>query len=305
MIPKVIVTGGAGFIGANLTKKLIGLGYKVVVIDDLSSGRNLIPGAEMIVSRIGDIKASELVDKEIETVFHLAAQIDVKKSVADPVLDAEQNIIEFLRFHGLCREIRVKKFIFASSGGAIYSNPRSLPTPENDLETPLTPYGVAKLTIEKYLQSFYSLFGLPYVALRLANVYGPLQSPCGEAGVVSIFCKKLLCRETVTIYGDGEQTRDFVYVDDVVNAFLAAMRSEASGIFNVGTRKETAINEVYRILQEINDKPSRMKYVKALPGDQRRSCIENRLAGQTLGWKPVVPVSEGLRRTYSWFSNLD
>ncbi len=303
-----MVTGGAGFIGSNLVKRLVDAGKDVIVIDNLSRGfpHNIPKQAAFLPVSIGSAelekKLPPLIIGQSVSVIHLAAQIDVRNSVANPVDDARINIMESLKFLSLCSRLEVKKFIFASSGGAIYGKPNSIPTSEKDLEWPQNPYGVAKLAFEKYLYCHYQNFGLPYIALRLANVYGPMQDASGEAGVIAVFCRRMLTGESISIYGNGEQTRDFVYVGDVVEAFTRALNSKKTGIFNIGTGKETSINRIFAYLEKINGQDGiKPEYLPSKKGEQIRSCLEAKKAKKLLGWKPRVMINEGLKQTYEWF----
>jgi UDP-glucose 4-epimerase len=291
-------------------RKLTELGYNVIVIDNLTCGlrENVPMGVELLKMNVGspDIgeKLAGLDNGRIDAVFHLAAQIDVRKSVENPVFDARVNIMETLQFLGFCRDFGVKRFVFASSGGAIYGQPNAIPTPETDLENPINPYGVAKLAIEKYLHVFYLLHGLPYLALRLSNVYGPYQTSHGEAGVVAIFCRRLIAGENPVIYGNGSQTRDYVYVEDVVKAFLRALdRPDKTGCYNIGTQRETDVKALLRELTSISGDKVTPEYRNARKGEQMRSCLDYTKARKELDWKPDFTLHEGLSRTYRWFLN--
>jgi len=323
MSKKILVTGGAGFIGSHLVDALIERGYKVVVIDNLSTGKkeNLNPEffkkskvsakAKFYKVDICSPKVSEIFEKEKpEIVFHLAAQINVRKSVEDPISDAKTNILGSLNIiKSFIREIGVQslehsrnsKFIFASSGGAIYGKVQKIPTPENYLPNPISPYGIAKLTIERYLKFYKETFGLNFISLRFANVYGPRQDPKGEAGVVSIFIDKILKRERPIIFGSGNQTRDFVFVEDVVSALLKAIEYQGNKeVFNIGTGIETSINELEELISKIIDKKIQPKFEPAKPGDLKRSCLDISLAKKELKWKPKYNLENGLKKTIKW-----
>jgi len=233
-------------------------------------------------------------------VFHLAAQIDVRKSVADPVADAQINILGSLNILENARRHNVKKIVFTSTGGAIYGDADVVPTPETYREFPLSPYGIAKLSIEKYLNYYGAVFGLHYVIVRLANVYGPRQNSKGEAGVVAIFCDKMLAGQPPVINGSGRQTRDFVYVGDVVAAEMAALRAKKNGFYNIGTGKETNINEIFKQLNKLLDSNFKTTYAPAKPGEQKRSCLDNTKAKNELGWQPEHSVEDGLKKTIEW-----
>jgi len=314
---KILVTGGAGFIGSHLTDKLIEKSHQVVVIDDLSTGKreNINPRAKFYEVDICDSKISQIFQEEKpEIVFHFAAQIDIRKSVGDPIKDAKINILGSLNLLENCRKVEIKKFIFASTGGAIYGDTDIVPTPETHPENPESPYGICKLTIEKYLNFYKKTFGLNYTVLRLANVYGPRQNSKGEAGVIAIFCDKILKDEKVIINGDGEQdekviingdgeqTRDFVFVDDVVEAaLLVAMEKEKSDIYNISTAKETNINEIFGKIKELINSDCQEIHGPAKPGEQERSCLDYSKAKEELNWQPRCEFKKGLKETISWF----
>jgi len=301
---KILITGGAGFIGSHLTDKLIEKGHDVVVIDNLSTGKkeNLNPKAKFYEIDICDSKISQIFqDEKPEIVFHFAAQIDVRKSVKDPIEDAEVNILGPLNLLQNCQKVGVKKFIFASSGGAIYGDTDIIPTPETHSETPESPYGICKLTIEKYLNFFQKTFGLNYTVLRLANVYGPRQNSKGEAGVIAIFCDRMLKNEEIVINGDGEQSRDFVFINDVVNATILAIEQEKSDIYNIGTGIETNINEIFRKIKGLTNSNCEEIHASAKPGEQRRSCLDCSKVEQELGWRPEHDLGRGLQETINWF----
>ncbi len=300
----VLVTGGAGFIGSHLADALLAAGHRVVVLDDLSTGRRerVAPAARFVEGdlRRFDIEAL-LREERIAAVFHHAAQIDVRKSVADPVFDAEVNVLGTIRLAKACLGAGVFQILFASSGGAIYGDPLGFAADESHPMNPISPYGTAKLAGEKYLECL--AFGTPMVVtlLRYANVYGPRQDGSGEAGVVGIWMKRLLEGKDGVIYGDGGQSRDFVYVGDVVSANLAAFRKKAKGVFNIGTGIETTVNALYDGVAKAcgTGRPARREAGK--PGEQRRSVLDVSRAARVLGFTPAVPLSEGLRRTAAWF----
>jgi len=304
---KYLVTGGAGFIGSHLVDRLIKDKHRVIVIDNLSTGKkeNLNPKAEFYKIDIQNPKISQIFKKEKpEVVFHFAAQIDVRKSVETPIEDAKINILGTLNLLENCKKSKVNKFIFASTGGAIYGEAGIVPTPETYLELPLSPYGIAKLAIEKYLNYYYKVFNLPYISLRLANVYGPRQNSKGEAGVIAIFCDKMLSGKQPIINGDGKQTRDFVFVEDVIEASILAMKNKKVGIYNIGTAKETSINEIFNLLKEIANLKIEKKYGPAKIGEQKRSCLNFKKAKKELNWKARYELKEGLKQTIDWFSAI-
>ncbi len=301
---KALVTGGAGFIGSHVCDALLAKGHEVVVVDNLSSGRkeNLDPRARLAVLDIRARETADLIERERpHAVFHLAAQMDVRRSVEDPAFDAQSNILGFLNVLEACRRAKVKKVLFSSTGGAIYGEQDVFPAPEGHPTRPVSPYGVSKAAGELYLGYYRAQHGLDFVALRYANVYGPRQNPHGEAGVVAIFCQKLVAGQPCVIYGDGGQSRDFVYCGDVARANLLALESDFVGPVNIGTGVETDIKAVYRLLAEAAGRREPVRYEAGKPGEQRRSVIDNRLAGTALGWKPTVAVREGLAETFRSF----
>lgn len=306
---KVLVTGGAGFIGSHLADALIERGYDVHIIDDLSGGRreNVPEGATFHELDIRSHEAASLiVDEAFDAIFHLAAQMDVRRSVADPRYDADVNVLGFLNLIEAARGVPVKKLVFASTGGAIYGEPDPAvngggPQPEEHPQQPVSPYGITKLVTEKYLHFYEVSYGIPYAAMRFGNVYGPRQNPHGEAGVVAIFAERLLDGRQPVINGPGEQTRDYVYVGDVVRAVLAGFDHEGSGVFNVGTSKETSVNELFRTLNTLTGDRADEVHAEAKPGEQQRSVLDVSRAREVLGWTPEVDLEEGLRRTVEWF----
>lgn len=301
---KILVTGGAGFIGSHLVDGLVDKENQVSIIDNLSTGKieNINPKTTFHNADICDAAVDGIFQKEKpEIVFHLAAQIDVRKSVADPLADAQTNILGSLNIIETARRHNVKKIIFTSTGGAIYGDADVVPTPETYRELPLSPYGIAKLSIEKYLYYYGAVFGLRYAVLRLANVYGPRQNSKGEAGVVAIFCDKMLAGQQPVINGAGRQTRDFVYVDDVVAAETAALRVKKNGTYNIGTGKETNINGIFKQLNRLLGSNFKMAHAPAKPGEQKRSCLDIAKAKKELGWQPEHGVEDGLKKTAEWF----
>lgn len=303
-MPKILVTGGAGFIASHITDRYISEGYDVVVVDDLSSGRleNLNPKATFYKMDIRDKGISAIFEKERpDIVNHHAAQMDVRRSVTDPGFDAEVNILGMLNLLQNSINHGVKKFLFASSGGAIYGEQEVYPAPESHVANPLSPYGISKLAGEKYLFYYKEVHGLEYVALRYANVYGPRQNPHGEAGVVAIFSTKLLKGEQPVINGDGKQTRDYVYVKDVAEANWQATVRNYGGPVNIGTGIETDVNELFKKLVTLTGSNAKEVHAPAKAGEQKRSVIDNRKAGEVLGWKPKVALEQGLRETVEFF----
>jgi UDP-glucose 4-epimerase len=303
---KVLVTGGAGFIGSNLVDTLIKAGHNVFVVDNLSTGNklNLNKRAKFYETDICDkIELQKIFDIEKpETIFHLAAQANVSASVKDPAFDIKVNVIGTINLLELCRDFSVKKFVFSSTGGAIYGENAPRPTPETAKEYPLTPYGMDKLQAEKYIEFFAKNFEMKPVILRYANVYGPRQNSHGEAGVIAIFTAKMLANESYQLYGDGEQTRDFVYVSDVVDANLKALEFSSTGIFNIGSGKETSINEITGILKKITQ-TSVEPTIKPAKLEQRCSCLDSSLAQKTLDWHPTISIEEGMKKTVAFYKN--
>lgn len=301
---KVLVTGGAGFIGSHVTDVFLDAGHEVWALDDLSSGRreNLRPEVRLVVADIRSPEAARLVESErFEVMCHLAAQMDVRRSVSDPRFDADVNVAGFLNLLEASRKSGLRKVVFSSTGGAIYGDQDVYPAPETHPTRPVSPYGVSKASGELYLGYYRAQYGLKSVALRYANVYGPRQNPHGEAGVVAIFSERLLRGETCIVNGTGEQTRDFVYGPDVARANLLAATRDVEGPINVGTGIETDVNRLYALLASAagTDRPA--KHAPAKPGEQMRSSVDPTRAGEVLGWRPTVALEEGLRRTVDWF----
>lgn len=302
---KVLVTGGAGFIGSHITEHLIDAGVEVVVLDDLSSGnrQSVHPRARLCQADIGSEAIRALFERErFDCLDHHAAQMNVRRSVDDPMFDARVNIVGSLNLLQAAVATGVKKVVFASTGGAIYGEQLTFPADETHQTNPLSPYGVAKLAVEKYLAVYEAVYGLPYVALRYANVYGPRQDPYGEAGVVAIFSERLLGGEPAIINGDGEQTRDFIYVDDVVRANVLAVTTDLGGIYNVGTGLETSVNILYAHLAQHAGATLPPRHGPPKPGEQRRSVLDCRKLQAAANWTPTVSLEEGLRRTVIYFA---
>ncbi len=303
---RILVTGGAGFIGSHTVDALVAAAaHEIAVIDDLSAGKRdqLNPGARFYQTDIRDAAAvGRIVESEKpEVIVHFAAQMDVRRSVADPAFDAQVNLVGFLNLMEAARQHGLRRVIFSSTGGAIYGEQDTFPADEGHPCRPVSPYGVAKFSTESYLFFYQAQYGIDYAAMRYANVYGPRQDPHGEAGVVAIFCGRLLADQPVTIFGDGEQTRDYVYVGDVVRANVAAVTASASGPINVGTGIETSVNQLYGTLAAVAQVDRPPCYAPARPGEQSRSAIAATRAGRELGWTPQVTLEEGLRRTYHFF----
>ena len=301
---KILVTGGAGFIGSNLASALVEADHNVVIIDDLSTGKpaNIPPKARFHEMNISSPVVDKIFEREkFDVVFHLAAQMDVRRSVENPGNDAEINILGGINLLQSSVRHGIKKFIFSSTGGAIYGEQDYFPADEKHPLNPLSPYGISKLAFEKYLYFYNIQHGLPYVALRYANVYGPRQNSEGEAGVVAIFCERLLKRKKAVVYGDGLQTRDFVYVADVVKANLLALQYDGSDLFNVGTGIEIDINTIFEKIKAATGSDQERVNEEAMPGEQRRSCIAYEKIAGKLGWSPGVGLDDGIEKTVAFF----
>ncbi len=308
---KVLVTGGAGFIGSNVADAYLARGDEVWVVDDLSSGRlqNVADGVHFVRMDIADPGLEGLFRDAggFDVVNHHAAQIDVRKSVMDPAADARINILGLLNVLECARRYGTRRFLFVSSGGVVYGEPEHRPTPESAPKAPLSPYGVTKLSAEYYLNYYLTIHGLEYAAVRYSNVYGPRQDPHGEAGVVAIFCERLIEARPLTVFGDGEQTRDYVFVGDVVAANMhltdAALPPPGGGGidargFNVGTGIETSVNELAQAVMAVAGKRVEVAYAPARPGELRHSSLDaSRL--RALGWGPRTSLHDGLARTYA------
>jgi len=300
---RILVTGGAGFIGSNVADRFVALGHEVAVLDDLSSGfREFVPPrARFYNADVSDAAAIERCFAEFrpEIVDHHAAQIDVRRSVSDPVYDATINILGGLRLLEACTRHGVRKFVYASTGGALYGEGRRLPAAEDHPVNPEAPYGASKHTVEHYLYIWRLLRGLDYTVLRYPNVYGPRQAASLEGGVVAIFLERMAAAEPVTIFGDGRQTRDFVYVGDVVRAVLAAP-GHGGGVLNVGTGSETSVNELYAACSRTTGSTAAPQYAPARPGDVIRSVIDPGRAERELGFRAETTLAAGLAATWDW-----
>jgi UDP-glucose 4-epimerase len=301
---KVLVTGGSGFIGSHLADRLLQDGHEVVILDDLSTGHveHLNPAARFYQMDIQSPWLDELFKIERpEAVLHEAAQASVRRSVEDPGFDASVNVQGTVTLLQASVRHGVRRFLFASTGGALYGDADVIPTPEDYPTLPVSPYGASKLAAEVYLRTFHALHGLSYAALRYANVYGPRQDPHGEAGVVAIFARRLLSGETARINGDGKQTRDFVYVGDIAEANARALTSDVVGSFNVGTGLETDINTVFQLLKRLSGSNQPEVHGPAMAGEQRRSVIDARKIEKLLGWRPQTSLEAGLDATVRYF----
>jgi UDP-glucose 4-epimerase len=300
----ICVTGGAGFIGSHVTEAFLAAGHRVLVIDNLSGGRreNLPKEAELHVLDIRSPEAARLVETAgVDILAHFAAQMDVRRSVADPVFDADVNVLGSLNLLEAARKGGVRQVLFASTGGAIYGEQDFFPATEEHPARPVSPYGVAKLAVERYLFFYHTAYGLDATCLRYANVYGERQNPHGEAGVVAIFLDRLLAGSTPTINGPGLQTRDYVHVSDVVRANLAALGRPGFHIYNVGTGIETDVNELYAEIARAVGGDAQAEHGPAKPGEQQRSVIDASLGRHELGLPEPLPLAQGLARTAAWF----
>ncbi len=309
---KIVVTGGAGFIGSNLVDTLLNAGHTVVVIDNLSTGKfeNLYNVKEAAKQNRFSFHQMDIRDpsavvafrgQDTDVVMHLAAQPDVRYSVRNPVEDADINILGTINLLQLSAEAGVRKFIYSSSGGCIYGQPDSLPVSEEAPRKAISPYGVSKNVTEEYLRYYMEAHGLNYTSLALANVYGPRQNPFGEAGVVAIFIGRIMDGVNPTIYGDGEQTRDFLYVDDAVEAYIKAIDRGEGETINIGTGVETSVNQIYRQLSEICDFDGEPVYAPPRKGELDRIALDITKAEATLGWTPRTSLVDGLKKTVEWY----
>lgn len=300
----ILITGGAGFIGSHVADACIEKGHSVVIVDDLSTGEieNVNEKTIFIQMDIRDETIDRLFEyHKFDVVIHHAAQMDVRKSVDDPTFDASVNILGTINILENCKKYGVKKFIFASTGGAIYGEQDYFPADEKHPVRPLSPYGIAKLSVEKYLFYYNAVFGLQYISLRYANVYGPRQNPHGEAGVVAIFSSKMLAKQQPIINGDGKQTRDYTYVTDVVEANMLALDYNKSGIFNVGTGIETDVNTIFKLVRKYSGSNCIEKHGPAKQGEQLRSVLDYSYIKSVLGWQPIIPLEKGLEMTVEYF----
>ena len=301
---KILVTGGAGFIASHIADKFIEEGHKVVILDDLSTGfeKNINPKAKFVKLNIQDEKISNLFKEEkFDVVNHHAAQMDVRRSVVDPAFDANTNILGTINLLQNSVKYGVNKFMFASTGGAVYGEQEYFPADENHPTVPVSPYGISKLSVEKYLYFYFNEHKLNHTILRYANIYGPRQNPFGEAGVVAIFSKKLLKGDQPIINGTGEQTRDYVFVKDVVKANLLTLSDDESDIYNVGTGIETNVNELYNMLIDIAENGQEEKHGPAAAGEQMRSVITSDKLFNKFNWKPSTKLIDGLKETVEYF----
>ncbi|MBX2989559.1 MAG: NAD-dependent epimerase/dehydratase family protein [Bacteroidetes bacterium] len=305
----ILVTGGAGFIASHIVDEYITQGHNVSILDNLSTGRQININPAATFHRV-DLRDTEAVRKifqagNFDVVNHHAAQMDVRRSVEDPVYDASVNIIGVLTMLECCVATGVKRVIFASSGGAIYGEQDYFPADELHPTRPISPYGVAKLTTEQYLFYYKAVYGINSVSLRYANIYGPRQNPEGEAGVVAIFTTKLLSGQQPVINGEGKQTRDYVFVGDVVQANVLALNCEGSHVFNIGTGIETDVNQLFHHLKKLTGSPAEERHGPAKKGEQLRSVLTSARIKMQLGWRATVSMEEGLRKTVEYFRSKE
>lgn len=301
---KILVTGGAGFIGSHVADAFIEQGHEVIIVDNLSMGRmeNVNIHARFVKMNIQDPEIMNLFEKEkFDAVNHHAAQMDVRLSVADPIYDANNNILGTINLLQAAVKNSVKKFIFISSGGAIYGEQDYFPADEEHPTRPLSPYGITKLTGEKYVYFYHHVYNLKFVILRYANIYGPRQNPKGEAGVVAIFSNRMLAGEQPIINGNGIQTRDYIFVADIVNANLKALEYNDNDYFNIGTGIETNVNELFHRLNHLTNANAKEVHASAQPGEQLRSVLNIKKAKELLNWSPKVSLNEGLAKTVEYF----
>lgn len=302
----ILVTGGAGFIGSNIADRYIKEGHKVIIADNLSTGylRNINTKAVFYKTDISGSKLEDIFKKHrIDVINHHAAQVDLRFSFDFPVEDAKINIEGTINLLQLAVKYKVKKIIFASSGGAIYGEQDYYPAGENHPKNPLSPYGITKLAVENYLGFYHRNYGLNYVCLRYSNVYGPRQLPKGDAGVVAVFCKKIIRKQQPLINGSGKNTRDFVFIEDVVNANYKALNCKKPLVVNIGTGVETQIIKVFRLINKYFGNKVKEKHGKPVKGEQKRSLLDNTLAAKSLKWKPKISIEEGLALTCRYFEH--
>jgi len=302
-----LVTGGAGFIGSHVVDRLVSEGERVAVIDNLSTGRreNINPATEFYEMDLGEGDLDQLfADEGPEYVHHFAAQIDVRQSVENPVHDARVNVLGSLRLLEACRKFSVKKIVYASTGGAIYGEPETVPADESHPARPDAPYGISKHSVEHYLHYYGKIHGMRWSVLRFANVYGPRQDPLGEAGVNAIFIGRMLDGLAPTIFGDGEQVRDYIYVSDVVDAVMLAVRAGDGEIMNIGTGVPTSVNRIFEVLQELIGFDGPAEYAAPRAGEVYRIYLDPARARRVLGWSSSVELAEGLRRTVDWHRSV-
>ncbi|MBN8555297.1 MAG: NAD-dependent epimerase/dehydratase family protein [Deltaproteobacteria bacterium] len=305
---KVLITGGAGFVGSHLADKYLALGYEVVIVDDFSTGKQsnidlaVKNGAKVYKAKLQSPAIQEILKKEKpDLISHHCAQKSVRDSVTDPQKDADINLMGLIHLMEAARETSCRKIIYASSGGVVYGETSQIPTDESHPKRPMSPYGITKYTSELYLDYYVQEFGFHATCLRYANIYGPRQDPAGEAGVVAIFSQKMKAQENMSIFGTGKQTRDFVFVGDVVLANIAAEKNlKGFQAFNIGTGKETSILEIHQTLAKISNYEKTVTFEPARSGEQMRSCLSYENFKKATGWQPQTNLEQGLKQTYEW-----
>lgn len=307
MSKKILVTGGAGFIGSNIVDELIVKKHTVVIVDNLATGniKNINKKAKFYKVSICDKKEIDTIfrKEKFDVVIHLAAQLDVRKSVLDPCFDADVNIKGTLNILEACKDTKVKKIIFSSSGGTIYGECGLKAPDEQSFANPLSPYGVAKLSVEHYIKAYSALYGLKYTILRYANVYGPRQDANGEAGVIAIFIGRMTENKEVFVFGDGKQLRDYVYVKDVVDANIKSLTKGNNEVINIGTHKTFSVNQLVKELSKIINYKQKAVYKPKRSGELFKSFLNISKAKKVLGWEPKVDIIKGLKNTVDYFIN--
>ncbi|MFX0086313.1 MAG: GDP-mannose 4,6-dehydratase [Candidatus Hodarchaeota archaeon] len=303
---KYLVTGGAGFVGSHLIEHLISEKNEIVCLDDFSTGKraNLAEFVERISISEGDIRNPQLVMKalkDVDYVYHLAAQISVNRSTKEPLFDASVNIEGMINLLEAVRKSSVKRIIYVSTGGAIYGEPDVLPASEETREEPISPYGISKLVAEKYMKWFHNVYGISYSIIRPANIFGPRQDPLGEAGVISIFLGRIKSNSPVEIFGDGKDTRDYIYVNDIVSICIKAMNSKVNDIFNAGTGKQTNLLELVEIIKKVTRNQVKVQFSNPRPGDVHHISLDASKAMRELHWTPTTDLLTGIKETWKWY----
>ncbi|MFH1450138.1 MAG: NAD-dependent epimerase/dehydratase family protein [bacterium] len=304
---KVLVTGGAGFIGSNCVDRLVEEGIEVVVVDNLSTGHleNIHKKAKFYQLDINELTISEIFEKEkFDYLIHFAAQMNVRHSLKDPLFDAKVNILGSINLIENCKKFKVSKFIYISTGGAVFGEPKYLPVDEDHPINPLCPYGASKHTVEHYLYMYQENYDLNYTILRYPNVYGPRQDPLGEAGVIAVFTQQMIKNMQPTIFGDGLQTRDYVYVGDVVEATFLALTKGDGKTYNIGSGKETNVNELFQTLKKVTSFKLDPVYGDPIPGEIRRISLNGSLAKKELSWKEPLSLEEGINKTVTYYKRF-
>ena len=306
LLVKVMVTGGAGFIGSHIVDSLVNEGYEVVIVDNLNTGarQNINPKARFYEVNICSPELARVFESEgPQIVCHQAAQTIISRSVADPLFDANVNILGSINLISNCLRYGVKKIIYASSGGAVYGEPKHLPANEKHPVDPLSQYGASKHTVEHYLHLYWLQYGLEYVSLRYSNIYGPRQNPAGEAGVIAIFTSQMLCGEQPTIFGKGDKTRDYTYVSDIARANVLAIRAGKTGIYNLGTGVETSDRQIFDMVAQNLGYKGDPNFAQVRKGEIYRICLDSSKAKAELGWQPLTSVKDGIAQTVAFFQS--